>query len=196
MTAELDLLVTAVVDRLADPTLAESPADFPRSRETASHPGLYAWWADDPGVHDLQAVLGEPVRPLIYAGQAGASSSRAAKPSGATLESRIRGNHIGGNTRSSTFRKTLASVLQEPLGLTMGASALDRPSNERLSGWVADHLRVVIAPVDDPEVLHQIEAAVLVELDPPLNLRGVTSTLLRREVARLRTSWAGQVRPG
>ncbi len=82
---DLDALRAGLVD----------PDDLP------SEPGLYAWWVRDaglPGVprppHPTMAGWG-----ALYVGRAPTSPS-----SGQTLRTRILGNHVGGNTGSSTFR--------------------------------------------------------------------------------------------
>lgn len=49
-----------------------------------------------------------------------------------------------------------------------------------------DHLRVVIAPVDDRATLAVIEGAVLERLDPPLNLMGRGHTAVRATLRDLR----------
>src|SRR4051794_1439974 len=109
--------VALAVKVLADPLRAEAPNGFPRDPGAAAAPGLYAWWADDTALAMLSAVLGASLVPLIYAGQAGAASGRSQMESRATLGSRIRGNHIGGNIRASTFRHTLAALERFSSGL-------------------------------------------------------------------------------
>src|SRR5512139_3568438 len=87
------------------------PADVNRLRGI-EHPGLYAWFVDGDGAQHLTAGIGLHVgKGLIYAGQAGAGTSSA------TLGSRIRGNHLGGDIYGSTFRLTLRSALRERLAL-------------------------------------------------------------------------------
>jgi hypothetical protein len=79
--------------------------------------------------------------PLIYAGQAGATSRRTKTESRATLRSRIGGNHLRGNIRSSNFRKTISALLLQPLGLQLaGLNKLDPASNRIVSEWIRRHL--------------------------------------------------------
>lgn len=180
----------AVVATLGDRAKATRAGLF-GSRADTGHPGLYAWWVDDEGAHVLSATLGEPVVGLIYGGQAGATSSKLAKESAATLYSRIKGQHIGGNARSSTFRMTLTALLRRPLRLElMQPRKLSPPSNELLTDWIREHLSVVTVACPDRATLRSLEQSVLHELDPPLNLEGMdpsavrtTLTALRREIA-------------
>lgn len=69
--------------------------------------GIYAWWMA-PGA--IAGVTG-PAHPsedleLLYVGIAPKDAR-----SKATLRSRIRGQHLGGNIGSSTFRQSLAALL-------------------------------------------------------------------------------------
>lgn len=135
--------------------------------------GIYAWWTDSesiPGVpecpHPDNAAL-----QLIYVGRAPQRSS-----SSATLKSRVVGNHLGGNTGSSTFRFTLASLLMESLGFTPQQTktkfVLPKSQNQALSEWQMRHLRLTWAEHDQPWL---IEDDVISRLKPPLNLDGNAS---------------------
>ncbi|WP_396912038.1 GIY-YIG nuclease family protein [Mycolicibacterium sp.] len=148
---------------------------------------MYSWWADD----DARAVLGNevgvPVPHLIYVGQAGATKHRSGASSSATLASRIGRQHIRGNARSSTFRLTISSLLIQTLGLTRAAGGkLDAVSNARVSAWIAAHLRVAIAPVDDRDGLAELEKEVVTYLDPPLNLAHCRPSEARALISRRR----------
>ena len=198
MTTSEDDLVDVLARRLADRRLAASPAEFLSGAQGADGPGLYAWWADADGLAALAVPFGVTLPSLIYAGQAGATSTRSKTERVATLRSRICSNHLNGNIGSSTFRKTLSSVLAEPLDLRLaGAGRLDAPSNRRVSAWMRSHLRVSIAGVADRSTLAELEHAVLHRLDPPLNIMGMQPTPVRRELRRLRAglSFAPQEEP-
>ena len=135
----------------------------------------------------ISRALRADLPPLIYVGQAGATSSRSRSKRSATLGSRIAGNHLRGNISSSTFRKTLAAVLVEPLGLRLvRPGSLDKESNQSLSSWISEHLSVAIAPVLDREDLADVEQAVLRILDPPLNMMHMSPTPVRTRLAELR----------
>lgn len=174
---------------LADESNARPASLFPGNARDVGSAGLYSWWADDTG----RALLGEPfgvrLPTLIYAGQAGATTKRSGKTRVSTLRSRIGGNHLGGNVSSSTFRKTLSAILVGPLHLELAApNKLTPQSNAEVTAWMHTHLRVATIGVEDRAELAELEDAVLEELDPPLNLMGMTSTPIRRELRRLRSA--------
>ena len=131
--------------------------------------GLYAWWTKPgsiPGVPECPHPM-EPELDLFYIG---ISPSRAT--SSATIRSRVTGNHIGGNTGSSTFRQTLASLLFEDK--SWKPVMIDRPlltpeDNKALTEWQHEHLRLTWATHPEPWA---IEHEVISRLQPPLNLMG------------------------
>jgi GIY-YIG catalytic domain-containing protein len=183
----IDALLS-IVDHLSDPLNARSPGDA--QGLLASIPdeaGLYSWWADAEGLRELSAPFGVTLPRLVYAGQAGAASTRTGAASTATLRSRIGGNHLNGNIRSSTFRRTLAAVLHEALALRLVAGGrLDGPSNQLLSAWIRAHLSVAWVQCPDRGTLAALEDAVLRRLDPPLNLQGMPDTAVRLRLRGLR----------
>jgi hypothetical protein len=129
----------------------------------------------------------EVLPPLIYAGQAGATTTRSGTQRSATLYSRIGQNHLNGNVASSTFRETLTAVLLDPLTLRLAAPRrLDEPSNRKVSAWMRQHLRVSTVRFDNRDQLAALEHAVLAQLDPPLNLMGMAPTAVRRKLRELR----------
>lgn len=182
-----DALVARLVERLTDTANAEAAASFPADPIAAGQPGLYSWWCDDAGLTELSLPVDERLPALVYAGQAGASTARSGIERAATLGSRIAGNHLGGNVSSSTFRRTLAAILTDPLDLRLRrAGALDRESNNRLSTWMRGHLSIVIAPHPDRRSLAAAETAVLRTIDPPLNLMGMEVSPIRARLTELR----------
>ena len=185
----------SIAQLLLDPMRRTPPMDVIR-QDAAGDPGLYARFVDDGGAADLAAGLGLTVgRGLLYAGQAGATPSRA------TLTSRVMQNHIGGNTYASTLRLTLASVLRKQLRLTpTGRRRMDASGEPRLTIWMTSHLQIAIAAYPDREALHNAEAEVIGLLDPPFNLGGCSPTDARRALSRLRHAFvhleaASPVRP-
>lgn len=42
-----------------------------------------------------------------------------------------------------------------------GGGRLDRASNDRVSSWIADHIRVAIAPYDDRDTVGAVEGQVV-----------------------------------
>ena len=169
----------AAVHQLTDTRRRVSPQDLSRLTGT-EHPGLYAWFVDRDGAQHLTDGIGLPVREgLVYAGQAGAGTSSA------TLGSRIRGNHLGGDIYGSTFRLTLTSALRERLALEpTGGGHMGRDGEERLTAWVRQHLMVTVVPYPDCMRLDAFESAVLDLLDPPLNIAKRPPSAVRARLTR------------
>lgn len=143
----------------------------PLFRGWRSYVEAYAWWGDDEARTVLGEEIGAELGPLLYVGQAGATKWPSGTRSSATLRSRVGGQHIRGNARSSTFRLTISSLLLRRLGLVaVPGGKLDGASNTTVSAWIADHLRVVLAPYDSRDTLGGVEAEVVAHLEPPLNL--------------------------
>ena len=173
---------------LSDRARAEPPATFPKDAAAADAPGLYAWWGDEEAVRVIGGALGGQVGSLLYVGQAGATSRVGGKRSNATLASRIRGQHIRAQTRASTFARTMAAVLREPMQLELAAPGLlTEHSRQRLSCWICEHLQIAVVPVPAPDTLTAVEDAVLAALDPPLNLDAMPRTPQRRRLSELRS---------
>lgn len=142
--------------------------------------GLYSWWVDEPGALALTSGLGHVTDPgLIYAGQAGATRWPSGQRSANTLRGRLIGMHRDGSVNFSTFRRTLASALN--------LVADGRADEGALTEWMQEHLAVAWRSSDDPDGLAAIEHAVLAQLDPVLNLRGMRATELRQELKRRRS---------
>ncbi len=85
--------------------------------------------------------------------------------------------HLGGNHEFSTFRRTLGAVL--------------RVDEARLTTWMHGHLRVVAVPCADADALGRLEELVLEEIDPPLNLKGMSRTPVRTRISELRRDYRG-----
>jgi hypothetical protein len=77
--------------------------------------------------------------------------------------------HLSGRHEFSTFRRTLGSILAT-------ADSLAAIDEDALTAWMRRHLVVRTAVHPNPDVLGELEAAVLRVIDPPLNLRGMTDT--------------------
>lgn len=153
-------------------------------------PGLYSWWVDASGAEALTASLAEPLMPgLIYAGQTGATRWPSGRRGCRTLDQRIRGDHLRGRTRGSTFRWTLAATLRDALHLTVvGRRQITAPSEAHLSAWMLEHLSIIRVPFANRDRLGDLERRVLERLDPPLNLEGMEPTPLRAAL-RDRRRW-------
>lgn len=173
--------VSRLVDQLRDETTSQSPTEFLATNGVGLRmPGLYSWWVDSPGAHDLTAGLGHIVEPgLIYAGLAGATRSRSGRKSTNTLWGRIRGMHLGGRHNFSTFRLSLGAIL----AAADNHFAIDE---ERLTRWMHQRLRVIAIPVEDADTLDALETGILDALDPPLNLDKRPKNELRTRLSALR----------
>jgi hypothetical protein len=179
--------VSTAVTYLADRNHAVPASQFNPADRRLAAPGLYAWWADEAAVDTLARALGPGIEPLIYAGQAGATTRRSLITRRANLRGRISGQHLRAETRGSTFALTLAAALQQRLGLRFESPRrIDPTSRARLSAWMREHLAVATYPVPDPSELAWLEERVLDRLDPPLNLEGRPPTPVRTALAQLR----------
>jgi hypothetical protein len=104
-----------------------------------------------------------------------------------TLLTRVTRCHIYGALANSTFRRSLAAIIREPLRLeVIGPVKVDSPSEERLSVWICRHLTVTIGAFPDRHTLNAIEDVLLAEFNPPQNLKGMPSSPIRLRVRVLR----------
>jgi GIY-YIG catalytic domain-containing protein len=150
--------------------------------------GVYAWWVSPesiPGVNG-PAHPDEPFE-LLYVGIAPKDAD-----SKATLRSRVRGQHLGGNIGSSTFRQSLAALLLDAEGWTThrsGSRCQLRPEHNRaLSKWQREHLRITWVPRPNP---WEVEVSVIATMKPPLNLAGNASHPLHARLKELRAKLRG-----
>jgi hypothetical protein len=150
----------------------------------AGRPGLYAIYGDATTWDELE--LGEPPdrRPL-YLGKAEDS-----------LVTRDLKTHFGdGRTGQSTVRRSFAALLHDKLGLRgmprnpakpgyFSNYGLSAAHDAALTRWMKEHLELAAwgKPADCGFGLGEIEVALLLELQPPLNLRDVV------------TPWTAQVK--
>jgi hypothetical protein len=137
-----------------------SPNLMPRQK------GLYSWWMTPGSIPGLSG-LAHPIRPdlqLLYVGIASKPAS--------DLRKRLT-THIGGTSRRSTQRLSLAAVLADQYGwsatMVSGRPALAPEFEAQLSSFMAKHLTVSWLIHGQPE---SVETAVIQRLMPPLNLDG------------------------
>jgi hypothetical protein len=84
----------------------------------------------------------------------------------------------------------LAALLLEELSLQIvEAKALDPASEERLSGWIVSRLSTTVWPTPYRDQLGEIEDAVIMRLNAPLNLRGTASSDLRHRLRQGRRAF-------
>lgn len=180
--------MSAIVAVLTDPDATLSVEELRRSeRVTLDRPGMYSWWVDEDGARDLSVGLQHRISAgVIYAGEAGATRWPSGKQSTSTLWLRLIGMHLGSRAEFSTFRRTLAAILRTPIRLVGEDDA-------RLDAWMGQHLRVAVWPAPDPDTLKEVEAAVLADLDPPLNIVGMPVNPLRTRLKELRIAGRDQM---
>ncbi|SFP54187.1 hypothetical protein SAMN05660464_3512 [Geodermatophilus dictyosporus] len=168
------------VAAVLDAANAVAPADLlAAGRAAADDPGLYTWWVDATGAAELSSGLGHVVAPgLVYAGRAGGVRASGARSTN-TLWGRIATMHLRGRRQFSTIRLTLSACLSPEGGPTI-------PESE-LTTWMHSHLRVATLPLAAEDVTAG-EARLLELADPPLNLRDVARTDLRRSLSRRRSA--------
>jgi hypothetical protein len=152
------------------------PLDGAKDR-VPNRPGLYAIFGDDRTWHDLG--LGAPTdeRPL-YLGKAEDS-----------LVTRDLKTHFGnGRTGQSTVRRSFAALLRDSMGLRgiprnpsnpghFSNYGLSPAHDAELTRWMTSRLELAAwpKPANCRFSLGEIEAALLTELQPPLNLQGVST---------------------
>jgi hypothetical protein len=176
--------VRQLAEQLRTVEAAMSPAQFLATNGAGLKvPGLYSWWVDHAGAHDLTAGLKHPVTDgLIYAGLAGATRWPSGGRSTNTLWSRIATMHLGGNHEFSTFRRTVGAILA-------AAAGRDRIDENQLTTWMHQHLKIVAVPYDDADRLGRLEERVLEEIDPSFNLKGMPRTPVRSSITQLRRTY-------
>jgi len=161
--------------------------DWPGRLQGLDHAGLYSYWVDEEGRKQLSAGLGVALpRGRIYVGQSGGTQWPSGKRGKSTLQQRIGRQHRSGNIGGSTFRTTLAAALSIPLGLKGTKDKLTPPGEQRLTEWIRTHLEAAVFPVDDRDILGDLERKVLQKLDPPLNLNEMSPSAIRTRVSELR----------
>jgi hypothetical protein len=140
-------------------------------------PGLYAIYGDATTWEELG--LGSPPdgRPL-YLGKAEDS-----------LVTRDLKTHFGdGRTGQSTVRRSFVALLHDTLGLRgiprnpmkpayFSKYGLSAAHDAELTRWMKEHLKLAVwsKPADCTFTLAEIEVALLLELQPPLNVQSVVT---------------------
>ncbi len=183
MSEKAELGPEEVAERLRDVRMIADVHRDPTEGGLPTDPGVYAWWMT-PGC--IPGVKGpaHPVEPveLLYVGIAPKDGR-----SSATMRSRIRRQHLGGNIGSSTFRQSLAALLLETQKWEVRRSGsrprLVREHNRALSEWQHDRLR--LGWVERPQPW-AVEECVIARMGPPLNLAGNASNPLYHRLKGLR----------
>ena len=196
----LDVLSGPGAGQHGVPELIESAADGRAPGSQLDSPGLYALHAD--AVDWRQLGLGGPPddRPL-YVGKAEDS----------LVTRDLRTHFATGRTGQSSPRRSLAALLVSELALVATPRrpadpepdkwtqyALEPDGDERLTGWMRERLRLAAWTCERPVALGKLERLVMGELQPPLNLTGVSHPwcaqvrAARKAMARAAEEWARQ----
>ena len=162
--------IERVVEALyAEPVSTDRARASPVAGGLPTSAGFYAWWiapGSIPGLPHRSHPSADCDLDLLYVGIAPNSPT-----SKQTLRSRVVGNHLSGNTGSSTFRLSLASLLLDGEGFKPLATStkyvLTREDNQRLSAWQRASLSLNWCEQAEPWA---VEPAVIAAMQPPLNL--------------------------
>lgn len=87
--------------------------------------------------------------------------------------------HLGSNHEFSTFRRSIGAIL----AVTKGRKFIDEND---LTEWMHLHLKVLVVSFEDADSLGKVEKFVLLEINPPLNLKGMPKTEIRIRLKELR----------
>lgn len=177
MIDEYNEEIKRLADWLSDPGNAEPCGRFPVDAERGSMAGIYAWHGDEVAGELVTEAIGTLPPGPLYLGR-----------TNTPLNTRMVRNHLR-NTKSSTFRQSLAAILWDDLGLRCAdPKAIDPASETRLTQWMLDHLSVAVVPIADRPNVARIEADVRGCLELPLNLnrRPATQGSKRLRVLRRR----------
>jgi hypothetical protein len=176
----------------ANPVSVTAARAQPLAGGAPASPGFYAWWAAEGAIagaphhpHPARAELG-----LLYVGISPARDSSAG-----TIRSRVVGQHVGGNTSSSTFRFVLAALLLEELALTPRGTGskvvLDYDDNARLRDWQLEQLSLTWCERERP---WEVESEVIARMQPPLNSAGNRDHPFHARVASARAAFRAAAR--
>jgi hypothetical protein len=173
---EYDEEIKQLADWLRDPGNAEPCAGIAADPpHLGSGPGIYAWIGDDT-VNELVADrLRAVCKGVLFL-------ARADRPMNKSILRDLR------TTKASTVRRSLAALLWDELDLRCPQhNTIDAAGDGRLTEWMHAHLSVTVVPFSDGTNLARIEADLLDNLDPPLNLnRGLCPTPGRKRLRALR----------
>jgi hypothetical protein len=168
-----EMSVAQVVRQLQAAPVAIPPAIQTRTSSIPDRPGFYAWWSTRGAIPSLDSSP-NPCATQFEILYVGISPARSSSHQG--IRSRVIGQHINGNTSSSTFRFALASLLIDELGLAperrSSKVVLTKADNERLRHWQYEHLALTWCERIRP---WEIEEHVIKAMAPPLNSSGNTT---------------------
>jgi hypothetical protein len=184
-------LLTPIMD-LFDPK-DQSPQELYCEKELIPEStGVYAWYFDNNFgsyfTHKSQSDIKFQLNSanvqnwyLLYVGVAG-------KKEGRTLRDRIYSEHLNQNSKGSTLRQTLASLLWKDIHLIPAMQLNGENEKQKLNNWMFQHARVSWTETTKPEL---IEELILKYFGCYLrfNIKDNKSNICRKEIARLRKCW-------
>lgn len=133
--------------------------------------GVYSWYFRNyPKNIPSEGCVHFEDKTLLYIGIAPSEQNK--RTSSSTLFSRIRGQHVKGNARSSTLRRSLGCLLSEQLGIKFEGNdnrrkPFTQESEKKLTEWMLQNALVVWTLHDEP---WKLEEEFINKLSPPLNL--------------------------
>ena len=144
--------------------------------------GIYGWFfnASPPGC-PTDLCFHRECADLLYVGIAPSRDS-----SRTTVSKRLQ-SHLRGNTRSSTLRLSLASLLRRQLALRFipAGKGVRLGSDEHiLTQWILDHAFFAVADCDTPWIF---EKALIQSIDLPLNLQHNTAHRFHPSLSQARS---------
>jgi len=184
-------LLTQIMD-LFDPK-TYNPQDLYYNKQLIPEsPGVYAWYFDNHfGTYFTASTAGAIKITLnsaltqnwflLYIGIAG-------KKRGRTLRNRIYGDHLNQNSKGSTLRQSLASLLWQEINLNPVMQLNGQNEKQKLNRWIFQHARVAWIENGNPR---KVEKVMISRFGKYLlfNLQHNKSNPYRKELEQLRAKW-------
>lgn len=157
-------------------------------------PGLYALFGTDAAWNDLGLASDDVRSRPLYVGKAEDSF----------VSRDLRTHFASGRTGQSTIRRSFAALLRDSLALRGVPRNLDLPGHfanyglvadgdVRLTKWMWERLSLAVWPWEGTTGLKRIERAVVLLLDPPLNIEYLPR-VSRRDLSSARKAMADDAR--
>jgi len=184
-------LLTQIMN-LFDPKIFNPSELYHKKELIPESPGVYAWYFDNhfgtyftaPTAEAIKIALSSaPTQDwfLLYIGIAGKKRER-------TLRDRIYRDHLNQNSKGSTLRQSLASLLWQEINLNPVMQLNGENEKQKLNRWIFQHARVAWIENGNPR---KVEKVMISEFGKYLllNLQDNKSNPYRKELQRLRKSW-------
>jgi hypothetical protein len=184
-----DLLGDHVND--AKQALRADPFPVTSAERMPTCPGLYAVWSNEKTWSELGLEWRGPLTPL-YVGKAEDSLRRREVDTHFAA-----GSSSASKTGSSTVRRSFAALLAPSLGFRAIPRNVEKPGHFpnyalrsdddlRLTTWMHEHLLLSawVKPAELTAPLRLLEALIIREWDPPINIQGAASSRVALKAAR------------